>query len=109
LLALSDGPTFDFGTHANGSSTTHTFTVINVGGLAGTGIAPVALGAPFGFAGGAYPGSGGSCSSLLPPGTSCTVTIAFAPTSSSAVSGELQLGYDDGAAAEVARVGVTGT
>jgi hypothetical protein len=108
LLALSDGPTYDFGAHANGSTTTHTFTVINVGGLAAATVAPLALGAPFGFPGNTFPG-GGSCGATLAPGTSCTVILAFSPTTAGAAQGKLQLGYDDGAASQTVSVGVAGT
>jgi hypothetical protein len=108
LLAISDGPTYDFGTHANGSKTAHTFTVINVGGLAAASLAPAALGAPFGFVGNAFPG-GGTCGATLAPGTSCTFVAGFAPTSTGAAADKIQLGYADGAAAQTASVGVAGT
>jgi hypothetical protein len=108
LLAISDGPTYDFGTHANGSTTAHTFTVINVGGLAAAKIAGVTPSAPFGFVGNAFPG-GGTCTATLAPGTSCTFAATFAPTSTGAVTAKLQLGYDDGAAGQTASVGVAGT
>jgi hypothetical protein len=109
LLALSDGPTYDFGTHALGTTTAHTFTVINVGGVTATSVAPVALAAPYAYAGGAFPGTGGTCTATLAPGTSCTVAAAFAPTSAGVANDKLQLGYADGAAAATASVGVTGT
>ncbi|HVU51293.1 MAG TPA: choice-of-anchor D domain-containing protein, partial [Polyangia bacterium] len=107
LLALSDGPTYDFGLHANGSKTPHTFTVINVGGLAASALAPLAPGAPFAVVT-PFPG-GGTCGATLAPGTSCTFAVTFAPTTAGAATDKVQLGYDDGAASQTASVGVTGT
>jgi hypothetical protein len=109
LLAISDGPTYDFGPLANGASATHTFTVINVGGLSAGKISPAALAAPFTFAGAPYPGTPGTCGATLAPGTSCTFSLAFSPTASGAASDKVQLGYDDGATAQTASVGLAGT
>jgi hypothetical protein len=109
LLALSDGPIYDFGTKAAGSSTSHTFTVINGGGFTATGISPTTLGAPFSFAGGTFPGTNGTCGATLAPGTSCTLAVTFAPVTSGAASDTVILGYDDGASTQVANVGLTGT
>ena len=108
LLAISDGPTYDFGKHVNGSTTAHTFTVINVGGLAAGKVTPAALAAPFGFVGNSYPG-GGTCATTLAPGTSCTFVAVFSPTMAGGVQDKIKLGYDDGAAAQTASVGVAGT
>jgi hypothetical protein len=107
LLAISDGPTYDFGTFATGFSAAHTFTVINVGGLAAGKIVPAALTAPFAFAGTSFPG-GGTCGTTLAPGTSCTFAVAFAPTANGAASGKAQLGYDDGAMSTTSSVGLAG-
>ena len=108
LLAISDGPTYDFGKHVNGSTTAHTFTVLNVGGLAAATLAPTAPAAPFAFVGNAFPG-GGTCTATLAPGTSCTFVAAFAPTTAGGAQDKIQLGYDDGAAAQTAGVGIAGT
>jgi hypothetical protein len=35
---------------------------------------------PYGFAGGAFPGVGGTCTSTVAPGASCTLALAFTPT-----------------------------
>ena len=48
---------YDYGFHATGSSTPHTFTLANAGAATATGIAAVTLPAPFVYAGG-YPGLG---------------------------------------------------
>ena len=58
---------YDYGFHATGSSTSHTFQLVNAGAALATGIAPVVLPAPFAYAGGTYPGAGGTCARRSPP------------------------------------------
>jgi hypothetical protein len=108
LLAFAP-PTFDFGTHATGSATDHTFTVTNTGGFAASAMSAGAPGAAFPFKGGAYPGTGGTCPAALAVGLSCTVVVTFTPTSAGAVSGTLALSYFDGAGNRSAGVSLTGT
>src|SRR6185369_16876442 len=85
LLTISDGPTYGFGTRATGSTTTHTFTVTNGGGVTATGISAGALAAPLSYSGGAFPG-GGTCGTSLAAGATCTFVVAFAPTATGPVS-----------------------
>jgi hypothetical protein len=63
LLAISDGPTFDFGLKPFGLAVDKSFTVVNNGSQPATAMAAAtspALTAPFTFKGGTYPGSGGN-------------------------------------------------
>ncbi|MBK8480370.1 MAG: choice-of-anchor D domain-containing protein [Proteobacteria bacterium] len=97
LLALSDGPTFDFGTVGLGAGAQHIFTVTNTGGVSPAGLAALSLTAPFAFSGGAFPGVGGSCGFGLAPGASCTVVVTFTPTVAGPATDNLALVYHDGA------------
>lgn len=109
VLSVSDGPTFDFGLKAVGSSTDRTFTVSNTGKGAATGLSvtqPPA--APFGFKGGSYPGIGGSCGSSLAGLGTCTVVLSFQPAAVGTVTSSFSLGYQDGAAAQSASRAVSG-
>jgi hypothetical protein len=108
-LSISDGPIYAFGTHARGSSTTHVFTVTNTGGVTATAINPGTPAAPFGYFGGTFPGTGGTCGTTLAAGGSCTFVVAYAPSTESAASDTVFLGYDTGAATDLAGVGLTGT
>lgn len=48
---------------------------------------------PFTFAGGTYPGTGGSCGTALPVGGTCTIVVAFAPTTAGPADAPLELGF----------------
>src|SRR5206468_4418468 len=95
----TDPPTFAFGARGVGSKTTATFYLTNTGAAAATSLSGAALASPFAFAGGSYPGSGGSCSGSLAAGDSCSVAVVFGPGSPSASTGTLTIDYDDGGGA----------
>src|SRR5262249_45552644 len=73
-----------------------------------TALAPSALAAPYGYAGGAYPGIGGTCGATLAAGASCAIVVRFAPTMANTFGATLSLGYDDGAAMQTATRPMTG-
>ncbi len=107
-LSISDGATYDFGSLARGSTTDKTFTVTNGGGVAATSISSSGLSAPITFKGGTYPGTGGTCSTSLSPGT-CTVVVNYLPTVNGATSQTMQLDYNDGAASQSVTRDITAT
>ncbi|MCB0367503.1 MAG: choice-of-anchor D domain-containing protein, partial [Bdellovibrionales bacterium] len=109
FLAVSDGPFYDYGTKANGSTTDYTFTVDNTGSIAATTIAGSGLVAPFTFKGGSYPGTGGSCASSLAAGSNCTIVVTYAPTVSGLHNDTIQLDYNDGLAPQTSTRDVQGT
>lgn len=78
LLALSDGPTFDFGAIDVGNQLVHSFTLTNNGDALATGIDGASLADPFAFTG-AFPGAAGTCGSSLPAGDGCTIEVRFTP------------------------------
>lgn len=66
---------------------TQVFTLTNREAVAVTGLAITGLPAgDFQFAGGAYPGTGGTCVATLAPGATCTVALTYAPTVAGQVS-----------------------
>jgi alpha-tubulin suppressor-like RCC1 family protein len=67
------------------------------------------LSAPFSFAGGAYPGTGGTCGGSLAASAGCTIVVVFSPSAIAASSDALELNYHDGIAAIVATRDLAGT
>jgi len=110
-LALSDGPTLDFGSQLLTTVTTHTFTLTNSGGSTATALLEDSdtLSAPFTFLGGTYPGTGGTCGATLAGSGSCTLVVSYAPTTGGVLSDSIRLTYNDGSAAQLVTGGVTGT
>jgi hypothetical protein len=109
MLALSDGPTFDYGTWGTGTKTNHIFVLSNSGNASATGIGKSgAIGASFDYAGGAFPGLGGSCTATLAAGSACAVVVTFAPASAATFMGTITVAYDDGGQARSATRAVTG-
>ncbi|MBC7690333.1 MAG: choice-of-anchor D domain-containing protein [Methylotenera sp.] len=106
-LIVSDGPTFDYGSLATGTSTDKTFTVAYTGTIAAQSVTPAALAAPFTFKGGSYPGTGGTCGSSI--SANCTIVVTYEPTVVGVSSGSISLTYDDGAASRNSARAITGT
>ena len=98
FLTISDGATFDYGTVAENSFNDHTFTVTNTGNLAATSFIDVAatLAAPFEYKGGAFPGSGGTCSNTISVGSNCKLVVSYDPTSIATDSDTIELQYFNG-------------
>ena len=108
-ITITDGPTFDFGTRATGSTTDKTFTLNNTGGLSATALSGGGLAAPYTFKGGSYPGTGGSCLSSLAASGSCTVVVTYAPTANGATSSSLDISFNNGVSTQTSSRAVTGT
>lgn len=97
LLVLEDAPIFDFADITLGEVETHGFVLRNDGGAAATGLAASVDAAPFSFSGAAYPGTGGTCTETLMPGTSCVIVLACTPAQWGPAAAALSVTYDDGA------------
>ncbi|MBI4508670.1 MAG: choice-of-anchor D domain-containing protein [Deltaproteobacteria bacterium] len=95
-LSWSDGPSYDYGLSAVGSTSNHWFTLTNSGDATATQVADTKLASPFTFADGTYPGRGGTCSDSLGGGGSCTVVVRFMPTAPGPAASELAVTYFDG-------------
>ena len=99
---------YDYGTF--GAPTDHTFTVVNTGAQAATSLADAGtLGAEFIYKDGAYPGTGGTCTTSLAAGGQCQLVVTFVPSVGPRGS-TLTLGYNDGVNASAqAAEGLQGT
>jgi hypothetical protein len=105
----ADPSTFAFGMHGVGSTTTHAFYLTNMGASAATGLSGGTLPAPFSYAGGSFPGAGGTCSTTLAAGDDCSVVVAFNPVGTSSSTATLSLAYDDGTGAVTASRPLSGS
>ena len=75
------------------AGTTVTFTLTNRESSTATiGVMGLPSG-PFRFAGGSYPGTGGTCGSSLPANGTCTLAITFAPTMTGSVQRDITLQF----------------
>lgn len=108
LLTILQSEPYDFGTLATGSVINQTFTLKNTGGFAISTISGAGLAAPFSFAGGYFPGTGGSCFSFLAVGASCTVVLRFAPVALGVSNDSLDIQYFDGAKTQTTARAVIG-
>jgi alpha-tubulin suppressor-like RCC1 family protein len=108
VLSISDGPTFDFGSKTIATNTDQIFTVSNIGGSTATAMAGSGLAAPFTFVGGSYPG-GGTCTTSLAAGATCTMVVRFTPSAGGGFADTIVLSYNDGLAVTSANRSVTGT
>jgi hypothetical protein len=95
-VSISDGPLFDFGFVTLGEAPTHEFLVTNAGATPATGLVATDLQVPFRWAGGLYPGTGGSCTDALDARADCTIVVTFEPATLGPRSDALVLTYDDG-------------
>ncbi len=107
-ISISDGTTYSYGTKANGSSTDKSFTLTNTGSFTATAMVGSGLSAPYTFKGGSYPGTGGSCSTTLASGGTCTVIVTFSPASSGTYNGQFDIGYNNGVTGQTSSRTVTG-
>ncbi len=93
-LSISDGPTFDFGTVALAGAT-KSFTVTNLSSTVA--ITALTAGAftssAYGFFGGSYPGTGGTCGSTLAASGTCTLVVNFQPGAAGSWSDSLTLNF----------------
>ncbi len=87
----------DFGTRSFGSLTDTTVTITNAGSGPARQVTGIAE-SPFSFAGGTFPGTGGTCAAVLQGKASCTVVVRFSapapPVSSQSKS--ISFSYFDG-------------
>ena len=96
VLEVSGASVFEFGISLLSTTKDETLTVVNTGAATATSIGAAALPAPFSFAGGTYPGAGGTCGQILEPGASCALVVRFQPTAPVTTVRQLVLSYDRG-------------
>ncbi len=76
VLSIS-GADLNFGEKSFGYTHEKILNVSNTGDFIATDIDAVSLSAPFGFQGGSFPGTAGTCASTLASGASCTLVLTF--------------------------------
>lgn len=108
-LRFAQGSSGVFGVVSVGSAKTLTFTVQNIGSGGASGLGVIGLSAPFGFEGGNFPGTGGTCSTTLAASASCTVVLRFAPTAPGPQSKDVKLSYNSGTGLQNVALSLSGT
>lgn len=109
LLLISDGVAYDFGAVTVGSTKAHTFTITNTGGGIASELEAIDLTQPFGFVGGTYPGTAGTCGASLAPGATCDIQIEFSPSTVGSVTETIQIQYSDGYFIQTTRRNIFGS
>lgn len=99
-LTISDAATYNFGSLTAGESIDHTFSVTYAGGAPATSVNPVVLTPPYSYKGGAYPGTGGTCTTTI--SANCSIVVTFNPTTAGTFNQTLSLDYQDGFGAQSA-------
>ncbi len=91
-----DDQPHNFGTKAIDTTTQTVFTLLNTGDVPAKSIIASSLTSPFSYAGGSYPGSGGTCGKLLASQATCTMVLEFKPTSMGDFTATVRIGYNNG-------------
>ena len=93
----SSGLSYDMGTQpVDSGGTSQVFTLANEGPVAVSALSVEGLPSyqsHFDFEGGTYPGTGGTCGTALEPGQTCTMAIAFTPTTTGSKSATIYIDF----------------
>ena len=108
IISMSGGNPYSFGTTNIGGAIDKSFTLTNAGSVSGTNIAG-SFTSVFRFKGGTFPGTGGTCTTTLAAGTSCTVVVSFSPLAATSYSGLFSLSYNDGLRLQTELKNLSGT
>jgi hypothetical protein len=82
-----------FGGVSVGATGTGTVTIGNGGNVSTSSFSIDALPPPFAYAGGSYPGKGGTCGTLIAPGDQCQLVVTFSPTATSTNTAEVVIHF----------------
>jgi hypothetical protein len=97
VLSVSGGPVYDFGNVPIDTMVDRTLTVTNIGSRKATEItSSFYLSLNYTFAGGNYPGEGGTCASELVPNESCQIVVRFQPHTEGTHEALLPISYFNG-------------
>jgi hypothetical protein len=107
LLEFMESPAYDFEDVPIGTPVAHVVTLHNAGGRQAEAIA-AAISGPYGWTGGAWPGTGGNCLDTLAPDGFCQIDLSFTPALLGPAAGELAIDYDDGTGAAQAVLSLVG-
>lgn len=93
-VTISDAPAYAFPAANAGVTLDRTFTVTNLGLYAASELSGVSFTTTnFTFKGGTFPGTGGNCSSSLPPASSCAIVVTAGSIMGGTYNDELTLNY----------------
>ena len=96
-LTISDATTFNFGILPLNAPAQRTLTLTNSGSTNINSLSATSFGsAQFSFKGGSYPGTGGTCTTSLTAGSSCTVVIAAQSAAAATYNDSMTINYTDG-------------
>ncbi len=107
-IAISGTNPIDFGSVLVGGVGTVILSITNGGGYEALAMSGGGLISPLTFAGGSYPGTGGTCTSVLSPGATCTVSVVFRPFSIGVFVDTLNILYFDGVVSQASLRDLTG-
>lgn len=93
-LTFSESATYDFGPTFVGSTYEKTITLTNSGTCAARNLKNSGLIAPFSFKGSVFPGTGGTCTTKINSGDSCTIVVAASPIGTGIASSTLSISYN---------------
>lgn len=96
-LAVQNLTQHDFGFVLLDDTVDRVITIVNQGKATAREIGASFVVSAFTLKGGKFPGTGGSCTSTLSAGATCTVVVTFAPTYYSNFRDSMKLSYHDGA------------
>ena len=97
VLSVSGGPIYDFGPVTVDTFADREITITNIGSLKASEMtSSFYLSQNYLFAGGNYPGDGGTCKDTLGPRAFCTVMVRFYPRSVGMLDAFLPVSFYDG-------------
>ncbi len=94
---------FSFGTGPVNEILKKEITITNIGVVDATAMSIINLSSYFGYEGGSYPGTLGSCGSTLPPGESCTIKLTAFNAIKETINASLVMSYNNGQTQATAR------
>jgi hypothetical protein len=96
ILSLSETNPYHFGTVNPGGFINQVFNITNAGSVSATDISLNFSHHVFGYLGGNFPGTGGTCSTILASGQVCSVVVNFSPSVIGSYNATMTLNYQDG-------------
>lgn len=93
-VLISDSPAYAFPTASAGATVEKTFTVSNLSYYPAAYVSGAAFATPnFNFKGGAFPGTGGTCTTTLPATSSCAVVVTATSAMGGVYEDQLTISY----------------
>lgn len=93
-VTISDAPSYTYPSATAGVTVDRTFTVSNLGIYTASQLSGASFSTTnFTFKGGTFPGTGGNCTSTLPPASSCAVVVTAGSIMGGTFTDELKINY----------------